>query len=30
MTEKPPHIVVKGVTMAYGSCVIQKNLDFTI
>ena len=30
MTEKTPHIVVKGVTMAYGSYVIQKNLDFTI
>jgi phospholipid/cholesterol/gamma-HCH transport system ATP-binding protein len=30
MAESTPHIVVKGVTMAYGSFVIQKNLDFTI
>jgi phospholipid/cholesterol/gamma-HCH transport system ATP-binding protein len=30
MAGKKPHIVVKGVTMAYGSYVIQKDLDFTI
>jgi len=30
MTDKKAHIVVKDVTMAYGSYVIQKNLSFTI
>lgn len=30
MTNKKPHIVVKGVTMAYGSFVIQHDLNFTI
>ncbi len=30
MTDKKPHIVVKGVTMAYGSFVIQHDLEFTI
>jgi len=30
MSKNTAHIVVKGVTMAYGSFVIQKNLDFTI
>ena len=30
MTDKEAHIVVKGVTMAYGSFVIQHDLDFTI
>lgn len=30
MTDRKPHIVVKGVTMAYGSYAVQKNLDFTI
>ena len=30
MTDKKAHIVVKDVTMAYGSFVIQHDLDFTI
>jgi phospholipid/cholesterol/gamma-HCH transport system ATP-binding protein len=30
MTDKKAHIAVKDVTMAYGSYVVQKNLDFTI
>ena len=30
MTDKNAHIIVKGVTMAYGSYVIQKSLNFTI
>jgi len=30
MVESKPHIVVQGVTMAYGSYVIQRDLDFTI
>ena len=30
MTDKNAHIVVKGVTMAYGSFVIQQSLNFTI
>lgn len=30
MTNKKPHIVVKGVTMAYGSFVIQHDLNFTV
>jgi len=30
MTDKKAHIVVKDVTMAYGSFVIQRDLDFTI
>ena len=30
MTEPEPHIVVKDLTMAYGSFVVQRNLTFTI
>ena len=30
MTEKEPHIVVKDLTMAYGSFVVQRDLTFTI
>jgi phospholipid/cholesterol/gamma-HCH transport system ATP-binding protein len=30
MTEKEPHIVVRDLTMAYGSFVVQRDLTFTI
>jgi phospholipid/cholesterol/gamma-HCH transport system ATP-binding protein len=30
MVEKTPHIVVKDLTMAYGSFVVQRDLTFTI
>ena len=30
MADRTVHIVVKDVTMSYGSYVIQKNLNFTI
>ncbi len=30
MAEKTPHIVVKDLTMAYGSFVVQRDLTFTI
>ena len=30
MTDTKAHIVVKDVTMAYGSYVVQQNLNFTI
>ncbi len=30
MTDKKPHIVVKGVTMAYGSFVVMQDLNFKI
>ena len=30
MTEPKPHIVVKDLTMAYGSFVVQRDLTFTI
>ena len=29
-TEQKSHIEVRGVTMAYGSFVIQRDLNFTI
>ncbi|MEA3410539.1 MAG: ATP-binding cassette domain-containing protein [Pseudomonadota bacterium] len=29
-TKAPPHIVVSGLTMAYGDFVIQRDLEFTI
>jgi phospholipid/cholesterol/gamma-HCH transport system ATP-binding protein len=28
--ERPPHITVRGLTMAYGSFVLMRDLDFTI
>ena len=30
MDAAQPHIEVRGLTMAYGSRVIQKDLDFTV
>ena len=29
-TQKEPHIIVKDLTMAYGSFVVQRDLTFTI
>src|SRR5499427_4210417 len=28
--ERPPHVTVRGLTMAYGSFVLMRDLDFTI
>ena len=30
MTDKNAHIAVKDLTLAYGSCVVQQHLTFTI
>jgi phospholipid/cholesterol/gamma-HCH transport system ATP-binding protein len=30
MTSSKPHIIVKNLTMAFGSFIVQQNLDFTI
>jgi len=27
---RKPHIVVRGLTMAYGSFVVMRDLDFTV